>query len=164
MDTAVIKKVMLIVFWDMKNPLLSISSKMVQLYTVLPIANFIEWALYINTHTHTHTHTQVFVYKYKDVRISTEFYTSFLAEFPLYKIQFTWLIFITELIALTRKEIGKWISIVENKCFRLDFRFSVYIYKDGCCSYKERIRIDFKIRRSTKRFVFFFKFIYCFIF
>ena len=34
----------------------------------------------------------------------------------------------------------------------------IYIYKDGCRS-KERIRIYFKIRRSTKRFLFF-KFIY----
>ena len=35
----------------------------------------------------------------------------------------------------------------------------IYIYKDGCCRSKERIRIYFKIRRSTKRFVFF-EFIY----
>ena len=32
---------------------------------------------------------------------------------------------------------------------------NIYIYKDCCCRYKERIRIYFKIRRSTKRFVFF---------
>ena len=32
---------------------------------------------------------------------------------------------------------------------------AIYIYKDGCCRSKERIRIYFKIRRSTKRFVFF---------
>ena len=29
------------------------------------------------------------------------------------------------------------------------------MYKDGYCRYNERIRIYFKIRRSTKRFVFF---------
>ena len=34
-----------------------------------------------------------------------------------------------------------------------------YIYEDGCCRSKERIRIYFKIRSSTKRFVFF-EFIY----
>ena len=31
----------------------------------------------------------------------------------------------------------------------------IYIYKDGCCRSKERIRIYIKIRRSTKRLVFF---------
>ena len=31
----------------------------------------------------------------------------------------------------------------------------IYIFEDGCCRPKERIRIYFKIRRSTKRFVFF---------
>ena len=35
----------------------------------------------------------------------------------------------------------------------------IYIYKDGCCRSKKRIRLYFRIRRSTKRFVFF-KFIY----
>ena len=36
---------------------------------------------------------------------------------------------------------------------------SVWLDKDGCCRSKERIRIYFKIGRSTKRFVFF-EFIY----
>ena len=31
----------------------------------------------------------------------------------------------------------------------------MYIFKDGCCKSKDRIRIYFKIGRSTKRFVFF---------
>ena len=31
----------------------------------------------------------------------------------------------------------------------------MYIYKDGCFRSKERIRIYFEIRRSTKRFIFF---------
>ena len=35
---------------------------------------------------------------------------------------------------------------------------TIYIYKDGCCRSKERIRKCFKIRRSTKRL--FFEFIY----
>ena len=35
----------------------------------------------------------------------------------------------------------------------------VYISKDGCCRSKERMRIYFRIGRSTKRFVFF-EFIY----
>ena len=35
----------------------------------------------------------------------------------------------------------------------------IYIYEDDCCRSKERIRIYFKVRRTTKRFVFF-EFIY----
>ena len=35
----------------------------------------------------------------------------------------------------------------------------INIFKDGCCRSKERIRMYFKIGRSTKRFVFF-EFIY----
>ena len=48
-------------------------------------------------------------------------------------------------------------------CVIFSFRAFVFVefflYKDVCCSSKERIRIYFKIRRSTKRFVFF-EFIY----
>ena len=45
---------------------------------------------------------------------------------------------------------------------KLNIYIYIYIYKDGCCKSKERIRIDFKIGRSTKRFVFF-EFIFYFV-
>ena len=50
-----------------------------------------------------------------------------------------------------------YIHIQINKLFGV--HIYMCIYKDGCCRPKERIRIYFKISRSTKRFVFF-KFIY----
>ena len=50
-----------------------------------------------------------------------------------------------------------------HKAFLMGYFVYIFIYiymcKDGCCRSKERMRIYFKIRMSTKRFVFF-RFIY----
>ena len=47
------------------------------------------------------------------------------------------------------------LSFCLSVCLSLSLYIYIYIYKDGCCRSKERIKIYSKIRRPTKRFVFF---------